>query len=91
MLLKALENSILNDFTYYHIVIFKEADKPGQDYPKAYKTERNATKAAENLFKTGNYNTVVLRREEVIKQVPHHSYYSINSPIKTYQKQEARS
>jgi hypothetical protein len=89
MLLKTLENSILKDFTYYHIVIFEDANKPGKDYPNAYKTERGATKAAEKLFTSGKYNTIVLRREEVIKQIPHTAYYSINRAIKTYQKQEA--
>jgi hypothetical protein len=89
MLLKTLENSVLENFTYYHIVIFEDANKPGKDYPNAYKTERGATKAAENLIKSGKYNTIVLRREEVIKQVPHKTYFSINSAIKTYQKQEA--
>ena len=88
MLLKTLENSILTNFTYYHIVIFEDANKPGKDYPNAYKTERGATKAAENLIKSGKYNTVVLRREEVIKQIPHTAYYSINAAIKTFAKVE---
>ncbi len=89
MLLKAIENSILNDFTYYTITIFADSNKPGKTYPKAYKTERNAIKTAENLFNTGNYDIVMLRRQEIIKQVPGITDFSISSPIKEY-KQEAQ-
>ena len=90
MLLKTLENSILNDFTYYHITIFDNANKPGRDYENAYKTEKNATKAAQRLIDSGNYELIVLRREEVISQIPHKEYYSINSPIRSFIKEDAK-
>ena len=87
MKLSKLENSILKDFTYYHITIFDNANKPGRDYPNAYKTEKNAAKAAQRLIDSGNYELIVLRREEVISQIPYIEYYAINSPIKTLKKE----
>ena len=81
MKLSKLENSILKDFTCYHIVLFTDNNKPGQDYSNAYKTEKNATKAAQQLINTGNYSNVMLRRNEVISQIPYIEDYSINSPI----------
>lgn len=87
MKLSKLENSILKDFTYYHITIFDNANKPGRDYPNAYKTEKNAAKAAQRLIESGNYELIVLRRQEVISQIPYIEYYAINSPIKTFKKE----
>ena len=87
MKLLKLENSILKDFTYYHITIFDNANKPGRDYPNVYKTEKNATKAAQRLIDSGYYELIVLRREKVISQIPHIEHYSINSPIKTFKKE----
>lgn len=87
MKLSKLEKSILKDFTYYHITIFDNANKPGRDYSNAYKTEKNATKAAQRLIDSGNYELIVLRRAEIISQIPYIEYYAINSPIKTFKKE----
>ena len=80
MQLRKLENSVLENFTYFEIVIFPFEGKSGHHYPVAYKTLKNAKKTALKLFNDGNY-CVMVRRNEVIKQVPYTTDFSINSPI----------
>ncbi len=81
MKLAQLERSILEDFIYYHLVIFPHEGQSGHDYPVAYKTMRNAEKTAKKLIKTGKYYSIMVRRNEVIKQVPYTTDFSINSPV----------
>lgn len=87
MKVAALEKASLTDFTYFYIVLFQDKNKPGHEYPNAYKTEAGAARTAEKLIKSGKYEVITLRRNEVIKQVPYTTLYSIDGPIKEFIKE----
>ena len=89
MLLNQIENpnNEIKDFTYYSIHLWPDINKPGITYKIAYKREKNAGKMAVKLIDSGLYESLVLRKNEVIKRDINNDY-SISSPVYAWNNKE---
>lgn len=69
---------------YYKLVVFNNKTHNGEILPNQYKRLSNAENKFESLVKSGFYEVVMLRREDVYKRTPT-SEISCSSPIKKWE------
>ena len=69
---------------YYKLVVFKDKTHNGEMQPNQYKRLSNAESKFESLIKSGLYEVVILRREDVYKRTPT-CEISTSSPIKKWE------
>ena len=69
---------------YYKLVVFKDKTHNGEMLPNQYKRLSNAENKFESLAKSGLYEVVMLRREDVYKRTPT-CEISISSLIKKWE------
>lgn len=69
---------------YYKLVVFKDKTHNGEMLPNQYKRLSNAEIKFESLIKSGLYEVVILRREDVYKRTPT-CEISTSSPIKKWE------
>ncbi len=55
----------LKDTTYYSIIVFKHKDNMGTRIKNEYKREANAIKKFNELARSGLYEYITMRKEEV--------------------------
>lgn len=55
----------VKDLTYYQCYVWKDKTKYGETDDRLYKTKANAEKRMTELIKSGRYEMVVMRKEEI--------------------------
>ena len=76
--------TLMKNQTYYTIYVWTDKNAMGKGLKSEYKREENAIKKFDELTKSGLYDCVVLRKEEVFLRTPS-TEISSSSPIKRWE------
>ena len=79
-------DTILTPMIYYSITLFRDATKSGYQFSSVWKTEKAAYRNARDLFNTGNFDLVVLRKNDVKLRDENHEY-STSGVVTIWKKQ----
>ena len=82
--MKYSHKTFLKNQIYYVLVVFKDKNNYGEQYPNEYKTLKNALKKFAELKASGLYQMVTLRKEEVWLRSPN-TELSSSSPIEQWE------
>lgn len=76
---------VMKNQTYYILVVFKDKNKSGKTISNEYKKESNAVKKFKELIKSGLYERVMIRKEDIVSRYDGVCEISISSPYKKWE------
>lgn len=78
--------TVLKPTTYFLLTLFQDAGQNGHQFDTVWKTEKGAARKARALFGTGNYELIVMRREDVDRR-DENCEISSSVPVNIWKKQ----